>query len=177
MIFSEQLILTIVDKLLIGLIIVALGFVANFVLERFKSDLAIRSELATKRVLHVEEVWSAFYTWESTVNELVLGINRIIEKHGEAVDARNQALIKEIKPLEARSEKQMNDAIRLAEEKRFWLGEKNYERLMSFQSSLTNYMLAYVNIYIDGDLEQIKIAERQRDDTRMSLADFIENIE
>ena len=63
--FNQQLILTIVDKLLIAAVIVLLGWILNRGVEKLKSELTIRNEFAklrdAKRLEFLDKQLSQFY--------------------------------------------------------------------------------------------------------------------
>jgi len=55
--FSDQLILTIVDKLLIGLLVVAAGVAFNFLLEKWKARNEFVKAVAVQRVEAYRKLW------------------------------------------------------------------------------------------------------------------------
>jgi hypothetical protein len=57
--FREKLLLSIIDKLVFGLLIVFAGFVLNLVLEKHRSNEAVKNEIARLRVERVAQVWTA----------------------------------------------------------------------------------------------------------------------
>jgi hypothetical protein len=87
--FYQQLLLTIADKLVIGLIILIIGLWLNRKLERFKSDLnrlakehEVRfSELHKKRAGIIAELFSLLYKADISVRVIEI---RTKEKHSEA---------------------------------------------------------------------------------------------
>ncbi len=63
MTFCQQLLLTIIDKLAIGFLILLAGYLFNRILETFKSQQAFQNEIAKQRVSKISEVWSELYSW------------------------------------------------------------------------------------------------------------------
>ena len=61
--FDEQLNLVLIDKALIGLLIVVATYCANRVLESFKSREALANEISKLRIPAMNESWAAVYSW------------------------------------------------------------------------------------------------------------------
>jgi hypothetical protein len=57
--FQEKLLLSVMDKLVFGLLIVLAGFVLNRALEDYRSQQATSAEIARLRVARVANVWTA----------------------------------------------------------------------------------------------------------------------
>ena len=67
MTFKEQLIITIVDKAVIGSVIIIAAHWLAKALERFKSERALANEFAKQRVAKIGEIWTALYTLQEAV--------------------------------------------------------------------------------------------------------------
>ena len=67
MTFKEQLIITIVDKAVIGAVIIIAAHWLAKALERFKSERALANEFAKQRVAKIAEIWTALCTLQEAV--------------------------------------------------------------------------------------------------------------
>jgi hypothetical protein len=65
--FRQKLALVIVDKLVLGLLIVLAGFALNMVLERYRTEAALQNEFAKVRVEKVAEVWNVLQDQEENL--------------------------------------------------------------------------------------------------------------
>ena len=162
MTFNQQLLLTILDKFLIGGLIVLLGYYVNSALERFKSELRLKDEFRRQRNKHVGEVWSSLYAWDSAVISLVTSAAKAIK--GGELQSRSQ----ELKQLELRSKRLMEEAKEKAEANVFWIGIAEYNRVIKYQNALVEYMEAFAS----DDLNALKKAETKRDRVRRLYSDL-----
>ena len=68
--FREKLILTIIDKLIIGLIVVMALYFGNKGLEQYKSNQSLVVEFSKQKIAKIAETWTHIYEWEQAFNEL-----------------------------------------------------------------------------------------------------------
>jgi len=68
--FTFDLIKIIVDKLLIGAIVVILGFVGNFLLEKYKSEVRFSEKINETRVANIGTTWEQVNIIESLYDQL-----------------------------------------------------------------------------------------------------------
>jgi hypothetical protein len=66
---ESKLGLLIVDKLLLGLLLLVFGLWANRALEKFKGQLSFYSEINKQRVAKIASVWEAISSLEQLVGE------------------------------------------------------------------------------------------------------------
>jgi hypothetical protein len=130
--FRRSLVLTVVDKLVIGLLIVLAGFVLNMTLERFKSHQAFEKEIARVRVDRIGEVWSALYREEALIGQLTTVTAKVdpTTAYGEVVDTGK--LGAEAKRLADEAARESDRTERLLEENRFWIGERLYREYRAY---------------------------------------------
>jgi hypothetical protein len=144
--FNEQLIITIVDKLAIGLTIVLVGLFANAILERFKSKQALITELAKIRAGRLSEVWELLYEQEALINKSMMkAVSYRLSLWKGAKDRRDyfkkdfQEAISEalsyIKSSEEIAEKFEN----ALEKNRFWIGEKLFRKCRQHKNMLASF--------------------------------------
>ena len=132
--FYDHLLLSIIDKALIGVLIGLLGLSANIVLEKFKSNLAWKSEVGKQRIASISEVWKSFYLWNKAVNDAVASLRGDIPSNQQ----EKEEYIIEFERLDDMCEDLMNKAINTAEENRFWIAEEYYN-FITFQQSIMTY--------------------------------------
>ena len=160
MTFQEQLILSLFDKLLIGGLIVLIGFAANTILEKIKSNLSLQNEFTKQRLVYIGDVWSSLYAWDDAVQSLINSTAKI--------QSDLQSHSKELMDMESHSKELMDQAIKRAKANRFWLGQEYYN-LIEFQNALVDYM----NAFAERDLKGMKKAESKRDEAKRVFSDFL----
>ena len=126
--FVQNLILTIVDKLIIGGLILLAGYVLNRALEHYKAKDAFTKEIARKRVDEMGEVWSAQYEYDFLIGDMEDVIARIKLMQSGRLERdlgySEEELEKKGKRLASESEKRKDEILRLLEKSRYWVGEE-----------------------------------------------------
>jgi hypothetical protein len=125
MTFREELIITLIDKGLVGIALAGGGYLLSRALERFKGERALENEFAKQRVMKIAEVWAAFYKCEEELTRHSGYVAMAI--HGATDDElslrmepyhdRGVALITKIRELP-----------QLVSSNRFWLGDAVCDR-------------------------------------------------
>ena len=172
----RSLILSVVDKLVIGLLIVLAGFVLNVALERYKTHEAFQMEIAHTRVERIGQVWSALYREELAVDELIETLDSVGNvSYGEAVD--NSAATARATKLASRIRANGDEASRLLEENRFWLGERLYTEYRRYYDREAKAMTFCLHVLDTGESTVIEAiaddAERRRAAIRRARGDVV----
>jgi hypothetical protein len=151
--FRQKLILSIVDKLVFGLLIVLAGFVLNLVLENHRADQALKSEIARVRVQKVAQMWQVLdrhqravsLAGRSEANLMYQGFSSEtapatvrppdLKAMGRLVAKRRAALKQEQRSLVAR-----------LNANRFWIGERLYPRYVEYFATQKRLLAAYQDV-------------------------------
>lgn len=161
---ADKIVLLVLDKVLIGALIGVGAFIAARALERFKSSLALRSEVSKVRVEHLGKLWEALSTLHTRLAELIVRRARIITEEWSALDdaaraelgltnrlapAAEMRIVRDVKgDLEAVL-RDVREAWLLLEANRFWLGprlhashEKHLTHVSELSKSLSEGLLS-----------------------------------
>lgn len=76
--FKEQLVITIIDKLIIGIIIAIVAYWASRLLETYKARQALWTEIAKERVKHIANDWNEMNKWDALVGNMLHKITELI---------------------------------------------------------------------------------------------------
>jgi len=146
-VIRQKLCIVIVDRLLIGLVLVGVGFLATLYIERTKAKLSFNDSIARMRVDKIAEVWTELVELEQSLHEQ----RRAIEAEARKVDAMEteerrkydfrQGIQKEVDERMERlsaqvatkgKTEQLSTVDMTLERNRFWLGEDVYKRCRQF---------------------------------------------
>jgi hypothetical protein len=156
--FRQKLILSVVDKLVFGLLIVLAGFVLNFVLENHRADQAMKTEIARLRVQKVAETWQALDRHQQAVNAVgrlevgaVYASLVALTQSTASPDAYNLRAEKANRLRTSRMTR--SAALRRGQERliarlrsnRFWIGERLYPEYVEYVASQMRLHEAYRN--------------------------------
>lgn len=147
--FQQKLTLSVIDKLVFGLLILLAGFVLNRTLENYKSDQATKSEIARLRVAGVANVWTELSKQQRYFDELdpalayltywlpkparVQPHKKVFRRYSEISDALRGF---------DRSERTVANLLR---ENRFWIGEDLYPTYRDYVTRQHALAVAYEN--------------------------------
>src|ERR1700674_963395 len=84
--FKREIFKIVLDKFLIGLLLVLAGYYSTIVVERFKGDVSLSGELNKVRAMKMGEAWEQVYRFE--------GLNKTLRTEiasFRAIDAMNEA--------------------------------------------------------------------------------------
>ena len=146
MTFNQQLIITIVDKLAIGLIIILIGLFLNTILERFKSKQALISELAKIRAAKLSEVWELLYKQEALINQSMMKVlsyrltllESAKDRKGYSKKDFQEAISEALSYI--KNSKEIADKFeKLLEKNRFWIGEKLFRKCRKHKNMLSSF--------------------------------------
>jgi len=161
--FTQNLILTIVDKLAIGLIVLLVAYLVNRSLEELKSRFAFSNEIAKIRAQKTGEIWSELYGWEAVAEELIEKTTsfKLIqdgyapEKYGWT----KENLEKRISELSKSSYAKRQDFLSIVEQNHFWVGEELYNKSLAYYHTNQDRLKLFLDIFSSDDpqeLERIK---------------------
>ncbi len=154
--FRQKLTLSIIDKLVFGLLIVLAGFVLNFVLENHRADQAMKNEIARLRVAKVAEIWQALdrhqravvSLGEYEVARLVIDLARIgapnIAPAGTTIAEPATLTVYEGRSAVVQREQARLTA--LVETNRFWIGERLYPKYRDYAAKQRRLHRAYRDV-------------------------------
>ncbi len=133
--FAEQLTITIVDKLLIGMVVAIAVFLFSRNLERLKSRQALTSEFAKQRVLKLAELWNSLDDFEHQASRVTRAIQMQLASGdlSHSADDPNGRFYVEV--LERGREIQA-----LIEQSHFWLGDDMHRKLRSHWNEIMNQL-------------------------------------
>ena len=150
---KKDLLKILVDKLLIGLILVVAGVFANNLVEKYKSEEGFRTELNKTRVARIGEVWEGLYIYEASVDNVLNHFTQIIleTKNNEKLELERRQT--ELPPLIKTQQSALADLIASTHKNRFWIGEETYKEINNYIDILSDLITAYSEYNVD------KIAE------------------
>jgi hypothetical protein len=142
--FKKDLIKIAIDKLLVALILVVVGFFATNLIERFKTERSFSAELNKMRVEKISQVWEKIYQLEAAYDEsdrmtmdyYASAKTKSLEE-GRAVYQRliMDPVTKSVGPLQIELEQ-------LLIKNRFWLGEEMYREIYYYLNASGEYRVA-----------------------------------
>src|SRR5512138_1695215 len=83
---TDQILLLVLDKVLIGALVGVGALIAARELERFKSSLSLRGEVNKVRVEHLGKLWEALSILDTRLAELIARRARIVTEEWNALD-------------------------------------------------------------------------------------------
>ena len=155
----------ILNEVVIAVLLALVGFLFSWLLERSKSRLAFRNEIAKQRVVRIGEVWSALEKSEAAISKLLVEASKVIEQGSDSTALRK------LKPLQNESMEKADRAKEIADANRFWLGEMFFERARTFN----NAQMEMMDAFIGGDSRTVTQCDVRRNEARMSVVSFIDN--
>lgn len=166
--FREKLILSIFDKLVLGLLVVLAGFVLNLVLQNRQSNQAMREEIARLRVARVAVIWGALDSEQQSIDHLgkqLSGLARATVQVQQAMKSAEspraapidreqvkahwkelQSLYNQIARSEATARSKERGTFRLLRRNRFWIGEKIYPSYITYATTQRQLLKTYENV-------------------------------
>lgn len=137
--FREQLLITVVDKAVIGAIVLFAGYVLSRGLERFKSERALANEFAKQRIAKIADLWESLYKWEAEIIHLALGVQKQIflvsdDRIAQAMESLTPTLVE-------LSKEGANELAELIDGGRFWLGPALHARFREHHAAILNHLV------------------------------------
>lgn len=159
--FASQAALDILDKLVIGTLILIIGMFVNRSFENYKARSAFISGYTEKHIGAIAEAWQLMYSWEDFVR-------RSFRRQGIFTDEQWHAWMDDLAEAIKESQRRELALQSFVESNRFWLGEHLYACLVMYHNELDSYVRA---VLWDrrGDFEVIHRALTARKQDIMTL--------
>ena len=178
--FQQKLTLSVIDKLVFGLLILLAGFVLNRTLENYKSDQATKSEIARLRVERLAKVWTALNFQQAQIDRIdpaaafnaEMFLTYVVEDKRQGRFTRrdfrkSSRLLKNWGDAEAAFRRHEAGVTRLLRDNRFWIGEDLYPRYLDYskrQHALVHtYPALRYRLYSRGATNPIRSREALND--------------
>jgi hypothetical protein len=166
MTFREQLILTIVDKAVIGILVAAAAYFFSKALEKFKSTRSLNNEFDKQRIMKIAELWESSYKCEDAVLMQSRYVGKAIASGGAGLDLRLEPYTPELVDL-IKTTRELQQTIGYG---RFWLGDLLYERFMEYQQLLHGHVGSLLERPVEAKPERQLVEELGR--LRQSIWDY-----
>ena len=161
--FCEDLILLLVDNILIGTVVLILGFFANKKLDEYRIKKTYQAEVAKQQLAKVGEAWEFAYLFEhTTISYVREACNILINTEEGYTDKDKYKII--LEPIHEKACIQSTEFTEFVEKNRFWLGEKLRLLFMDFHNAVLNYREAVEKNDFDALKKAEKMIEAMRDD-------------
>jgi hypothetical protein len=148
---QNALVLSVIEKLVIGVVILLLGYLTNRAIERYRARSAFLAGYTDQHIKAISEAWRLIYRWDSAVRGYI--------RYYHTVDPEERHdLLDDLLPAIEESRRRSRAVRTFVDENRFWLGEELYLRFVSYHNSLD----PYIDAVLTG-----KYAERIYLETRM----------
>lgn len=164
--FSEKLLLLIVDNLVLALIVVCVGFWLNRALERFRFQVALRSDISKTTIAKMSDVYSNGYEWEKAVQAVIDGVAEAKLSAAGDKDAFFARLRADVTPLETEADRKGKAAGQKIDKERFWLTNEQYQQFLVYQDAVKNYARVATGAATKGDQLSVENARRRVDEAR-----------
>jgi|SRR5882724_2495470 len=168
MTFREQLLITLVDKAVIGALVVLAGYLLNRALEKFKSERALANEFAKQRLEKIAELWEALYKWEAEVLYCAGAAQKqiFVVRDDEMVKAMEPLLPTLINLTDVRAK----EVAGLIDRSRFWLGPALHAHFREHHGIILNHLALLMERPRSTNHNQFV---QQLDATRQSIFDHL----
>lgn len=160
--FRQEIFKIILDKLLIGILLVGAGIFANFLIEKYKFEEGFRTELNKTRVTRIGEVWENLYIYEASVDNVVDQF-RIIVTEAESDEEELTRMGNELFPLIDVQGQALTNLVATTHKNRFWIGEETYFEVIDYTNVLEELIEAYANYDVERieEINEIRAELRQ----------------
>jgi hypothetical protein len=162
--FKNDIVKIVIDKLLIGILILIIGLYGNSLLEKYKSAQSFNTDISKIQAKKIGEVWECLYTFEASTDKWVQQILKI-EMESVDIKTRNMRLISEMTIPIKENDKLREVLLKKVNSNRFWIGENQYDSIMDYTNFLIDYMAAYAN----KDPEKLKSINKKRNEKRINI--------
>lgn len=170
--FNQKLVLTIVDKLLIALLILFVGSLANSALASHRQRETLARVISEARIERIGEVWTRLYKWEFHIRKMVgmeVEMERAAASNDEDLAARLGA---EIDQMDAESRATFESMPGFVEGSRFWIGKDHYEAFNTYYHNI----LEYLRVYRERDSVGLDAANSGLEESKADVVDILDAI-
>lgn len=170
---KEEIIKIVIDKGLIGLLLIVAGYLINRILEKHKSKQSLHNELAKMRISKIGECWEVLFKADSLARQLITVASDGLRKFGNENWSEYVEYLKKNTPLiEQELRKELDASHSIIEKNRFWIGHKSYHNFHNYTTSID----AYVDAFIIGDSKELMRLKQDMESRRESVVDLYNDI-
>jgi hypothetical protein len=165
MTLEDSLKLLLIDKLLIGGILLLLGLFATWKIERFKTKQSLEAALNQIRVAKIGDCWAVHSKYVMLLNAFIDSLNklRVTDLTDEQIICRLTPHLQELK--DTKEEVELVTA-----SNRFWLGDEIHQKAVAFNKSFPDFCDVFnsgkfkrcVELKMDMENEMIDVDEVMR---------------
>ncbi len=166
---DDKLTFLIVDKVLIGVLLVIFGFFLKLIIIQFTARLALESKIAEERVIKIGETWSKVYEYQHQVLQFIDAIMMAIQKFPDDREARKEEIDRKVGPLKEDMIAGANAVPKFLEEQRFWLGESIYKKFQDHSEKIYNLMVAASEM----DIKEVMRLKTEFERNWVSIIDYV----
>ncbi len=160
-----ELIKIFVDKLLIAIILVGVGYFANHSLEQFKADQSFYGEINKIRVQRIADVWEEVYSFEDRFSAVSKNKAAILKA---CIDNKNCTGL-ETRIAEAQAPMDIEKLTKVVQLNRFWLGSEAGNAISAYIEAVVMYQTS-MNAY-KVDEKFLKVQKQLKEDVDKSRRD------
>jgi hypothetical protein len=131
--YKKDIIMSLIDKLFIGLLIALAGFVLNLVLTRYKEEQNFKFQLNTIRAQKIAESWEELNQITYKVEGQILELNDILNK-----DINLLSFLGPISSQKVAIDSLSNDLKLVLIRNKFWFAQPDFNVLWEYASFLNN---------------------------------------
>ncbi len=162
--FKYDILKIILDKFLIGVLIIIIGLYGNSILENQKQSLSFNNDLSKIQAQKIGDVWELLYIFEASTDSLIRQV-ATIDIETTSIEERNERIISEVTGLATKNSKLYDDLIEKTVMNRFWLGEIQYNSVKDYSALLIEYLEEYAK----NNLSRIKSIDAERSIKRENI--------
>lgn len=154
--FQEKLLLSVIDKVVFGLLIVLAGFVLNRALEDYRSEQATQAEIARLRVARVSTVWTELNKQQAQIDRIAPAVAFDAKLYFRSFTegyhfTRTESdkmlrLSRNRRDADASFARREPSVVRLLRDNRFWIGEQLYPRYAAYADRQRALVRAYTGV-------------------------------
>lgn len=131
--FQKDILKTVIDKLLIGLLIALAGFVFNIVLTRYKEEQNFKFQLNIIRAQKIADSWEKLNLVTYNVEQDIKELNNLLNK-----DTLLLSFLGPISPQKLEIDSLSDDLKKVLVRNEFWFGQTDFNILWEYASFLNN---------------------------------------
>jgi hypothetical protein len=131
--FQKDVLKSLFDKLLIGLLIALAGFVFNIVLTRYKEEQNFKFQLNTIRAQKIADTWEELNQVTFKVEQEILTLNDLLNADSTVVNILGPISIQKFE-IDSIS----NNFKMILIKNKFWFGNSDFDTLWEYASFLNN---------------------------------------
>jgi len=144
---SFEILKIILDKLLIGALLVIAGLFGNQFLENYKSNLALRNEISKIQAQKFGEVWEKAFYNGTTVIKFAYKLIEVKEKaladqQLKSDEDKKAWIISEIRPEYDMISLRLKETEEAAARNRFWLGDCGHDQVAGYSNAFSELVSA-----------------------------------